>query len=104
MRSIEAALFLYSRYHRVPFNKQRTLKYPTPIPLLATSPPPLRPPNQHPHPHSRSRSQTAHDRDSKQALPRHLIVNQRPQTLRLQIPALQLQQTIIVPPGFGVVS
>jgi hypothetical protein len=69
-----------------------------------TSPLPLRPPNKQPPNNTRSNSQPTHNRNPKQPLLLHLILDQILQTLRLQVPLLQLQQAVIIPPGLGVVS
>ncbi|KAK8217303.1 hypothetical protein M8818_001556 [Zalaria obscura] len=68
------------------------------------SPPPLRAPNQQPTHHARRNRQPAHNRNPHQSFLRNLIINQPPQTHRLHIPALQLQQQIVIPPGLGIVA
>lgn len=59
--------------------------------------------NQHPHTDSRSRRQPTHNRHAHQPFLTHLLIDQLPQTLRLQIAALELEQTIIIPPRLGVI-
>jgi hypothetical protein len=63
----------------------------------------LRASDKQPTNNTSSNSKTTHDSNTKQALLLHFILNQILQTLRLQIPLLQLQKTVVVPPGLGVV-
>ena len=72
--------------------------------LPATSPLPLRAPNKQPTNNTSSNSKPTHNSNTKQALLLHLVLDQILQTLRLQVPLLELQKTIVVPPSLGVVS
>jgi hypothetical protein len=74
------------------------------IPFNLTSPLPLRAPNKQPTNNTRSNSKPTHNSHPKQPLLLHLILNQILQTLRLQIPLLQLQQTVVIPPSLCIIS
>jgi hypothetical protein len=61
-------------------------------------------PNKQPAQNTGSNRQPTHNRHPDQSLPLHLLVDQLPQTLRLQIPRLQIQQQVVIPPRLGVVA
>lgn len=61
-------------------------------------------PHQYPTNDTGRHGEAAHDRDTHQALPRHLVVYQRPQVGGLQVGRLLLEQEVVVPPSLGVVA
>lgn len=54
--------------------------------------------------HPSSKRQTTHNRNSHQALPRHLVIDELPQTSRLHVRRFLVQEQVVVAPGLAVVA
>lgn len=89
---------LHSRYHIILIRQRKVLGHHGCLSL------PLRPSDQHAHSDRRCRCQSSNNRNAHQAFLCNLIINQAPQTLRLQISLFQFQQTVIVAFRFGVIA
>lgn len=65
---------------------------------------PLRAPENQTSNHTRSNRQPAHNRNAHQSLLGDFVVDQPPQTLRLQVVGLEVKQQFVVAPRLGVVA